>query len=259
MREAGSIARQYYGGDYRRWSKNRGEPVTEADLAIDNFLRKEFEAARPEYGWLSEETGTSAAKPGTARIFIVDPIDGTTAFLKQKPHFAISVAVAEHGRSVAGVVYNPILDEMFAAARAGGAHLNGAPIAVHDPAAIEGCRMLAARAILEHPAWSAPPLTPWPQMQVESRSSIAYRMALVACGRFDAAVFFTPKHDWDVAGGEVIIREAGGLVTTLEGDALRFNGPAAVQRSMVCAGPKLHALLLEKVKHVKLLERQDRP
>jgi myo-inositol-1(or 4)-monophosphatase len=255
-REAGAIALRYYGGDYKRWSKNRGEPVTEADLAVDRFLREAFESARADYGWLSEETGANAARQSADRCFIVDPIDGTTAFLKKKPHFAISVAVAERGRSVAGVVYNPVLDEMFAAAEGAGAHLNGSAIAVHDPGEIEGSRMLAAKAILEHPGWSVAPLTPWPQMQVESRSSIAYRMGLVACGRFDSAIFFTPKHDWDVAAGEIVIREAGGVVTTLEGDALRFDGPAAVQRSMVCAGPRLHALLLQKVKHAGLLDRR---
>ena len=253
VREAGEIAqRYYYDGDYKRWSKNRGEPVTEADLAVDRFLRDTLEAARPDYGWLSEETGSAPARAGADRSFIVDPIDGTTAFLKQRPHFAISVAVADQGRSVAGAVYNPILKELFTAAEGGGAQLNGNPIHVHDVPAIEGCRMLAARTMLEHAVWSVPPLSPWPKMHVESLSSIAYRMALVAAGRFDAALYFTPKHDWDVAAGDVIVREAGGCVTSLEGEPFRYGAEAAMQRSLVCAGPTLHALLLDKVKHAEL-------
>jgi len=126
VREAGEIARHYYGKEYRRWSKSRGEPVTEADIAIDKFLRGTLEKARPDYGWLSEETGKNLSRLNTERMFIVDPIDGTTAFLKERPHFSISIGIAEKGRAVAGVVYNPILDECFAAFSGGGARLNGA-------------------------------------------------------------------------------------------------------------------------------------
>ncbi|HEY1612956.1 MAG TPA: 3'(2'),5'-bisphosphate nucleotidase CysQ [Rhizomicrobium sp.] len=257
VREAGGIARRFFGGDYKRWSKKRGEPVTEADLAVDRFLRETLEAARPDYGWLSEETGAHPGRLPSDRYFIVDPIDGTTAFMKGRPHFSISVAVAESSHSIAGAVYNPILDEMFAAGLGQHTLLNGAPVGVHDCDAIEGCRMLAAQTMLTDPRWSVPPNTPWPQMQIETRSSIAYRMALVAAGTFDAAVFFTPKHDWDVAAADIIVREAGGLVTTMEGDPLSYGSLATVQRSMICAGPRLHALLLDKVRHADL--RQDTP
>ncbi|HWE05313.1 MAG TPA: inositol monophosphatase, partial [Rhizomicrobium sp.] len=174
---------------------------------------------------------------------------GTTAFLKERPHFSISVAVAEHGRSVAGVVYNPILDELFAASEGDGARLNAAPIRVSDCGAIEGCRVLGAKEMFSHPPWSEPPNSPWPEMQVESRSSIAYRMSLVASGRFDAAIVLAPKHDWDMAAGDVIVREAGGGVTAMDGRCLQFNGPTTIQRSMICAGPKLHALLIERLRH----------
>lgn len=254
--KAGEIARHYYGKDYRRWSKSRGEPVTEADIAIDGYLRGWLEPARPDYGWLSEETGRNLARSDAARMFIVDPIDGTTAFLKQRPHFSISVAIAERGRARTGVVYNPILDELFVAEEGSGARLNGTPIRVSECPAVEGCRILGQRDTFAHPAWDVPPLTPWPSMQVESRSSIAYRMALVAAGRFDAALVLSAKHDWDMAAGDVIVREAGGCVTASDGNPLVFGGPAAVQRSMVCAGPRLHALLLERLRHVDFGKRE---
>lgn len=256
VRAAGEIARRYYGKDYRRWSKNRGEPVTEADLAIDRSLRDVLERARPDYGWLSEETGREAPRAGAQRLFIVDPIDGTTAFLKERPHFSISVAVAEHGRSVAGVVYNPILEEFFSAVHGGGARLNGAPIEATNCAAVEGCRILAHSDLFAHPRWSEAPLRPWPAMCVESRSSVAYRMALVAAGRFDAAIVLSAKHDWDMAAGELIVREAGGVVTSKDGSVLQFGGPSAVQRSMVCAGPRLHALLIERLRHADFEKRE---
>jgi len=249
VREAGEIARHYYGGEYRRWSKNRGEPVTEADLAIDRFLRDTLEHARPDYGWLSEETGRDTARPQASRRFIVDPIDGTTAFLKVRPHFSISVAVAENGRAVAGVVYNPILEVFFAAAEGGGARMNGNPVHVSECAALENCRMLGAKDMFAEPAW--------PGMQIESRSSVAYRMALVAAGTFDAAVVLSAKHDWDMAAGDVIVREGGGRVSARDGSPLRFDGPAAVQRSMICAGPRVHALLLERLRHTDAAPREN--
>lgn len=255
VRKAGEIARRYYGKEYRRWSKSRGEPVTEADIAIDNYLRGSLEPARPNYGWLSEETGCDPSRSGAARMFIVDPIDGTTAFLKQRPHFSISVAIAEHGRARAGAVYNPILDELFVAEEGAGARLNGVPITVSDCGAVEGCRILGQQDMFAHPGWAQPPLKPWPPMQIESRSSIAYRMALVACGRFDAALVLSAKHDWDMAAGDIILREARGRVTTVDGSPLVFGGLGAVQRSMVCAGPKLHELLLERLRHVDLGKR----
>jgi myo-inositol-1(or 4)-monophosphatase len=255
VRAAGDIARSFYGGDYKRWSKNKGEPVTEADLAVDLYLNESLLAARPDYGWLSEEGDSAGTHVGAARAFIVDPIDGTTAFLKGKPHFSVSVAVAEDGAPVAAAVYNPITDEFFGAALGCGARLNGAVIRVSACARIEGCRMLGAKDMFEHPAWSQPPNQPWPPMQIEQRSSIAYRMALVAAGNFDAAVVLAPKHDWDMAAGDLIVREAGGRVTAHDGTALRYDGPSAIQRTMICAGPALHALLVAKLKHLNLTQR----
>jgi myo-inositol-1(or 4)-monophosphatase len=254
VREAGDIARHFYGGEYRRWSKNRGEPVTEADLAVDRFLRERLLAARPGYGWLSEEGGEKE-RPDAARSFMVDPIDGTTAFLKAKPHFSITVAVIESARPVAGVVYNPITEECFAAARALGSRLNGRGIHVSDSASIVGCRILGPKDMFAHPGWSTPPNTPWPDMQIEQRSSVAYRMALVAAGTFDAALVLSAKRDWDMAAGDLIVREAGGMVTTHDGAALAFGSAVPIQRSMVCAGPALHALLLERIRHIVLPQR----
>lgn len=255
VREAGDIARHYYGKDYRRWSKSRGEPVTEADIAIDRHLRERLEKARPDYGWLSEETGRHLSRLNTERIFIVDPIDGTTAFLKERPHFSISVGIAENGRSAAGVVYNPILDECFSACTGAGARLNGRAIYVSNCSGLEGCRIVGQKDVFAHPRWAIAPLEPWPAMHVESRSSVAYRMALVAAGQFDAAIILAAKHDWDMAAGDVIVREAGGRVTDKDGNALTFGGPDTVQRTMVCAGPALQAQILARLRHLDLSKR----
>ena len=252
VREAGKIARSFFGGRFKSWDKGKGQPVTEADLAVDRFLCDVLIAARPAYGWLSEETEDDPRRRTTARTFVVDPIDGTVGFLKGKPQFTICAAVVENGSPDCGVIYNPITDECFGAHVGGGAALNGRPIRTSRSEAIEGCRMLAARATFDHPAWSKPPNSPWPEMAVETRSSIAYRMALVAGGTFDAMLALSAKHDWDLAAGDIIVCEAGGRVTNHRGESLRYNGVAPIQASVVSAGPDLHARLIDKLAHLDL-------
>lgn len=252
VRKAGKIACSYYRGEYRRWDKGKGQPVTEADLAVDKFLYDTLTAARPDYGWLSEESADDPARHAAQRTFVVDPIDGTIAFLKERPHFTICVAIVEDGESIAGVVFNPVTEECFAACKGGGATLNGNPISVSATAAVENCRMLASKSLFEHAIWSQPPNRPWPAMAIETRSSIAYRMALVAGGRFDAMLALSAKHDWDLAAADIIVREAGGRATDYLGRPLRYNGAEPIQPSVVCAGPALHAALLERLAHLPL-------
>jgi myo-inositol-1(or 4)-monophosphatase len=252
VREAGHIARRYFGGEYKRWSKDKGSPVTEADLAVDEFLTARLRSARPAYGWLSEETEDDESRLKRAFTFVVDPIDGTIAFVRGKPHFTICAGIISEGRPVAGVVYNPITDECFRAARGLGAARNGKPIHVHVQATVEGCRMLGDKPMFAHPAWSNAPNIPWPPMEIETRNSIALRMAMVASGEFDAMMALSAKHDWDLAAAEIIVVEAGGVVTAHTGETLYYNRPMPVQRSVVAASPELHAKLMERVQHLKL-------
>jgi myo-inositol-1(or 4)-monophosphatase len=253
VREAGAIARKFFGGTYKRWSKAQGSPVTEADLAVDRFLNERLRAARPDYGWLSEETDDDPARLAAGSVFIVDPIDGTVAFLKGRPHFTICAAVVWDGRPVAGVVYNPVSEECFAARAGAGAFCNGAAIHVGQRAEIEGCRMLGDREMFAHAAWNTPPNRPWPPMEVESRSSIAYRIVLVADASFDAMLALSAKRDWDLAAADIILTEAGGILTAHDGSILRYNRPDAIQSSGIGANPALHARLIERVAHIKLL------
>jgi myo-inositol-1(or 4)-monophosphatase len=247
VHEAGAIARGYFGGQFKSWDKGKGQPVTEADLEVDQFLHGTLMSARPSYGWLSEESPDNLARRSAARTFIIDPIDGTIAFLKGRPHFTICAAVVADGRPIAGAIYNPITEEMFSASAGAGATLNGGPIAVADRGEISGCRMLAPKTLFADARWNTPPATAWPTMTVESRGSIAYRMALVAGGGFDAMLALSAKHDWDLAAGDLIVSEAGGRVTNHQGKTLRYNGAEPIQPSIVCAGPRLHRKLLEKL------------
>ncbi len=243
VREAGAIARGYFKGEYRHWDKGRGQPVTEADLAVDRHLHESLIGARPDYGWLSEESAESLDRRSADRTFIVDPIDGTVAFLKGRPHFSISVALAEEGRPIAAVVYNPITEEFFSANAGHGAFHNGVAIRVSGRQSIAHCRMLAPRSSFELPSRAA-----WPEMHVEQRNSIAYRLALVASGEFDAMLSLTAKHDWDLAAGDLILNEAGGRFTDHRGAALRYNQAVPIQGPVVGAGLPLHGLLLDRLR-----------
>lgn len=244
VREAGTIARKYFRGDYASWDKGRGDPVTEVDIAIDRSLREVLLAARPDYGWLSEETEDDPARLTCDRVFIVDPIDGTHGFLKGRPQFTIVAAVVRDGRPVSAAIYNPITEEMYDAAQGGGARLNEEPIRVSEKDTLEGCRILAPRVYFEPERWH----NPWPtSMQIETRSSIAYRLALVAGGRFDAVLSLTAKNDWDLAAGDLMLNEAGGYVTTPSGETLSYNKPQPLQRGVLGAGPALHAILQRRL------------
>lgn len=237
VREAGTIALRFFGGHYKRWTKDGGSPVTEADLAVDTFLKNTLRSARPDYGWLSEESLDDPARLHAHRVFVVDPIDGTVAFMKGRPHFTICAAVVEDGRPITGVVFNPAADENFTAETGGGACLNGAPIRVGTRTEISGCRLLGNKQVF----------VDWPRMHVENFSSIAYRVALVAAGRFDAMISLTTKRDWDMAAADIILHEAGGQLMGPDGQRLAYNRPFALQGATIAAGPGLAGPLLAEL------------
>lgn len=244
LREAGEIARRYYGGKYKTWHKSRGNPVTDADIEIDRFLKKSLVAQRPDYGWLSEESVDDPARLSRARVFVVDPIDGTYGFLKQRPQFTIVAAVVENGRPVSAGIYNPITGEMFEASKGKGATKNGARIFVSMRSGFDHAKILAEKKLMDPAHWP----DPWPEsMTSETRASAAYRMALVASGEFDATLSLTQKSDWDIAAGDLIVHEAGGVVTTRESDLLIYNRESVVHGSLICAGPQLHPRILARL------------
>jgi myo-inositol-1(or 4)-monophosphatase len=243
-RAAGAIILKYYRGEYRQWSKGAAGPVTEADLEADAHLKETLLAARPDYGWLSEETPDSPERLSKRRVFVVDPLDGTRAFIEGEPHFCVALALVEDGAPVAGVVFNPVLDEMFEAAQGLGARLNAAKIGPSSASSLEGVRMAAAPGAFHASKWDRA----WPPMQVEQRRALAYRGALVACGAFDAMVSFGYKREWDVAAPAAIALEAGACVTDPWGAPFAFNAPDSRVAGVVIAGPALHPLLIERAR-----------
>ncbi len=248
VRAAGRLALDRRARGLQMQRKPDGSPVTDGDLAVDDLLRRELLGARPRYGWLSEETPDDLARLDADRLFIVDPIDGTTAYVKGKPWFAVSVAVVRAGRPVAGVVFAPALDEFYAAVEGGGAACNGDPIRASDACRLEDCAMLAPANTFEGRRWTRA----WPAMRVGQRSALAYRMALVAAGRFDAAVSLGWKNDWDIAAGDLIAREAGAVSCDQNGRPLVFNTARARNAGLVCAGPGVAPLILDRTTPIEL-------
>jgi myo-inositol-1(or 4)-monophosphatase len=246
-RRAGAIALARKAEGVKVWSKSGGSPVTSADLEVDSFLKRELLAARPDYGWLSEETVDDPARLTTRRQFVVDPIDGTVAFMKGRPWWTVCIGVVEDGRPIAGVVFAPALDDLYEAERGGGARLNGGAIHASSRTELQGASVLAHAAYLKEPHWPEP----WPDMQVEARNSVALRVALVAAGAFDAAFAMSGKCDWDLAAADLIATEAGALCTDHRGRAFTYNAPSPQQESLVCAPPVLHDLILKRLAHIE--------
>jgi myo-inositol-1(or 4)-monophosphatase len=249
-RAAGDLALAERRRGLKVWSKSGGSPVTSADMAVDALLKDALMGARPDYGWLSEETADGPERLSRERIFIVDPIDGTVAYMKDTPWWCVPIAVVENGIPVAAVIHAPALDETFVATRGGGAFLNDRPITASDVTTLDDASVLADARLLEGPHWPEP----WPVMRFEKRNAIAYRMALVAAGAFDAAIALTPKWDWDIAAGALIAEEAGGRVSDHHGRPWLFNRADPRQSSLICAAPALHPLIVRRCAPIPLAD-----
>ena len=240
VREAGALALKYFRTDVESWDKSPDNPVSEADLAVDKLLRDKLMAARPAYGWLSEETADTPDRRTKSHVWIVDPIDGTRAFLRGTPQFAVSAALVVNEHPVLGAVFNPAQDEMFEATRGGGARLNGTPINVSACTDPTTARLLASKRTFRTHNW--PEVVDGAEFHFVN--SMAYRMAVVANGRFDATITTTNKCEWDIAAAHLIIEEAGGAVTNVDGTPITYNRENVVHDNVLCAGKELHNILV---------------
>jgi myo-inositol-1(or 4)-monophosphatase len=242
--EAGALALGYVGspGAVREKPEGLG-PVSEADLAVDRLLRDRLLAARPGYGWLSEESEDGPARLGAGRVFVVDPIDGTRAFLAGERAWSHALAVVEAARVVAGVVHLPALGKTYAAARGHGATRNGAAIAASGRAALDGSRLLAAGSQLDARFWPGGA----PRVERLFRPSIAYRLCLVADGTADGMVTFRETWEWDLAAGALIAAEAGAMVTDARGAAVAYNRAHPAVPGVLAAAPGVHRALLARL------------
>ncbi len=212
-------------------------PVTNADHAANAMLESVLREARPDYGWLSEESPDDASRLSSERTFIVDPIDGTRSLIEGSKTWAHALAVAEQGVVTAGVVFLPQRGKLYAAEQGGGATLNGAAIRPARTRALTGAAVLATKPNLAPTHWR----TDAPRFNRSHRPSLAYRMCLVAEGRYDAMLTFRPAWEWDIAAGALILAEAGARASDKSGDPLRFNNAHPQANGVVAANSDLHA------------------
>jgi myo-inositol-1(or 4)-monophosphatase len=238
---AGEKALTYFrkNPDFRYKSADRS-PVSEADYAANDILKERLLSARPNYGWLSEETDDDEARLGCDTVFVVDPIDGTRGFIAGKDVWCVSVAVVHRGRPVAGVLYAPALIELYQAVEGGEARRNGVAIHVSKPAGGQALRFAIAEDLLSHlrAGYGQDVL------RISHVPSLAYRIAMIADGRIDGTVVKKNAHDWDLAAADLIVAQAGGVLAGLDGQPLVYNRPS-VRHGLLCAAaqPALPALL----------------
>ena len=239
-RAAGAIVRAWYDGAYTVREKGHDSPVTEADVEANQRIEAVIRNAFPNDGWLSEETRDSPDRLSRGRVWVVDPLDGTKEFIKHIPEFCVCIGLVEDGVPIVGVSYNPVGDEMFAAARGHGTTLNGAAVHVSNTPDLAAARVLASRSEAARGEWDAFQS----QFTVELTGSVAYKLALIAAGRGDATFSLTPKNEWDICAGVALITAAGGRVTDRDGQALRFNQRDTRRSGLIASNGVLHPALL---------------
>jgi len=240
MREAGEIARAAARGPLKRWTKGPDQsPVCEGDIAVNDFLRGRLPQLHADAGWLSEETADEPAARAGATVWVVDPIDGTRAYLAGRADWSVAVALVHEGRPVLGAVYAPVDDAMFLAARGNGATINDSPMKVAANNDWAGARVAGPKRMLEAIAARRRGVVLEPKVH-----SLALRLTRVAQGTLDAAFAGKGSHDWDLAAADLLVHEAGGAMTDLSGRPLTYNRSNLEHGALIAAGPMRHAELV---------------
>lgn len=239
-REAGALALRYAREGARNWNKPDDSIVTEADIAVDKLLIERLTTARPAYGWLSEEHPDDGSRLRAARTFIADPIDGTRAFVDGSDEWVVSVGLVAGEAPVAGVLYNPVRDEIWTALAGGGAWRGQARLTVGNAADLETARVVASKKALRQAGLAEADI----HADRRFMKSLANRLAQVAGGAVDAALATANSADWDLAAALLIVQEAGGRVTCFNGEPVRLNQQTIRHPAFVAAGPRLHGEIL---------------
>lgn len=236
--EAGKIASSFFNAENEVWYKSGDSPVSQADFAVDKFLKEQLLKARPKYGWLSEESEDEEERLSKEYVFVVDPIDGTRGFLAGKKQWCISIGLVKSGRPIAGVIECPALQETYTASFENGAFLNGNKITTTQSAEVDtitGSRNLNAQMKKLHDF----------DLQVlDFVPSLAYRLVMVANNQVDAGLVRPSANDWDLAAADIILHEAGGMLTDLKIKKKTYNQKSTMTGSLVACGKNKHKSIL---------------
>ncbi|MBH5321343.1 3'(2'),5'-bisphosphate nucleotidase CysQ [Aurantiacibacter sediminis] len=239
-REAGHMALRRWPGhghDLKTWEKSPGNPVCEADLEVDGFLRRELQALLPAAGWLSEETSDDKERLEKGLIWLVDPIDGTRDFIRGRKGWAVSVALISGGRPLLGVLIAPARDEVWSARAGKGAWRNGERLQASTRSRFVGARV---------PAHDLPKQDR-DLSKVEQPNSIALRVAMVANDEADLVATLRWGFEWDIGAAALIAREAGAVVTDAFGAPLAYNKRDPRAFGLLATAPAIHADAVERL------------
>ena len=233
---AGEIIMKYYCDDYEIREKGYHNPVTTADNEADSFLKSELTNARPNYGWLSEETVDSENRLEKERVWIVDPLDGTKEFIEGVPQFVVSVALVENGVPIIGVLHNPVTKETFHASKGDGAYLDDNIRKCSIKESTTDMVIFNSRSETRKGLWEK-----YKQhfKKLKPIGSVAYKMGLTAIGKADIFATLRPKNEWDICAGTCLINEAGGKVINLNGEKITFNNRKTLIEPGLIAGYNL--------------------
>ncbi|MGE7371341.1 3'(2'),5'-bisphosphate nucleotidase CysQ [Neorhizobium sp. NPDC001467] len=244
-RQAGEVALGFFGQSPEVWWKNADQsPVSAADFAANDRLQAVLTAARPHYGWLSEETDDNPARLSTETVFVVDPIDGTRGFINGATNWCVSVAVVHRGAPVAGVLFAPALGEEFSAVIDGPAQKNGAAISVADHRPDDVFNIAASAEMVE----KFEPEYRRLLSRVKHVPSLAYRLAMVADGRIDGTLVARNSHDWDLAAADLILSRAGGSLVQTDGSRLVYNRETVKHATLFAGGRSVIESLLAQAR-----------
>jgi myo-inositol-1(or 4)-monophosphatase len=215
------------------------DPVTEADRAVDEILRKTL--IRGDEGWLSEETVDDFTRLDKQRVWVVDPLDGTREFVQGIPEFCVSIAMVENGVPVAGGICNPATDELILGSRETGVTYNGKPAQPSQRTDLHGALVLASRSEVKRGEWKQFESA---EFNIRPMGSVAYKLGLVSAGKADLTFTLVPKNEWDVAAGAALVESAGGWVLKLDNSPLRCNQKNPLISGLLAGAPSLRVPLL---------------
>jgi myo-inositol-1(or 4)-monophosphatase len=241
---AGEEILPYYQARYDVRNKSVDNPVTTADLAANRLLQDVLLSAFPDAGWLSEESVDNLERLQRNYTWVVDPLDGTKDFMQGIDEFAVVVALVLEEQVAVAVTYNPVRREMMYASRGQGAFCNGEPIWVSPTACLQQAVVLSSRSETGRGEWK--------RFQeiftVCPTGSVAYKLAQVARGKGDLTFSLTPKNEWDICAGTLLVTEAGGCVSDLDGEPFRFNQPDPLRSGIVATNRFLHDPVLRLIR-----------
>ena len=239
VREAGRLALSLHRTELKNWIKGASSPVSEADIAVNDLLEKRLRSATPDYGWLSEESVDDEARLNKKLVWIVDPIDGTRAYLAGRDDWCVSVALVAGTSPVLAAVFAPASDEFFFAVRGQGARRNDAAVRATPGVDMDFSRMAGPKPLVQRLSPSSDEITLHPRI-----GSLALRLCRVAQGSLDAAFAGGQSRDWDLAAANLIVHEANGKMTALSGDPILYNRRDVAHGVLVAAGRDRHARIV---------------